>query len=62
MFQQKGRLLNQMYSAEASSSGYHDQQTPQVCDVSLQPLRPNLGLRLDGFGDGLSQVNTNQPI
>ncbi|KAK1395478.1 Transcription factor bHLH78 [Heracleum sosnowskyi] len=56
MFQQNGRLSNQMYSAESSASAYHGQQ---VCDDSLQPLdvvlRRNLGLGLDGFSDGLSQ-------
>ncbi|KAL8099953.1 hypothetical protein AgCh_032276 [Apium graveolens] len=59
IFRPNGRLSTQMYSAESSASGYHDQQTPQVCDDSLQPLDVtlgrNLGPRLDGFGDGLSQ-------
>lgn len=66
MFQPNGRLSNQMYSGESSAAGYHDQKTRQVCDDSLQPLdvtlHRNIGLRLDGFGDGLSQVNTNQQI
>lgn len=59
MFQPNGSFSNQMYPVESSASAYHGQQTPQLHDKSVQPLDAtlcrNLGIQLEGYGEGLPQ-------
>lgn len=60
MFQPNGSFSNQMYPVESSASAYHGQQTTQLHhDKPMQPLDAtlcrNLGIQLEGFGEGLPQ-------